>query len=642
MSNGGKGGKGGKEKNGGGRKFTGVYKDPLDLRDRMYEGNLEELPFKVDNRSRVPIILDQGQEGACTGFGMAAVVNYLLYNRSDTTSAHKTRLTKLENSASARMAYEMARRYDEWEGEKYEGSSIRGALKGWLRHGICDWKTWPYDPQNPDRLTPARQVAALGRPLGAYFRVRHLHLNQMQSALNEAGIVYASASVHEGWYEVDRRTGKIPYSNKIAGGHAFAIVGYDEEGFWIQNSWGPSWGAKGFCKIGYDDWLENGYDCWVARLGVPTVSMAVKGLAERKRVAEFDYIPHESVVLSEIQPHFINLGNDGQFSQSGIYSTDRQQVDDVVLGGFSRTAKQWDAPAKLLLYAHGGLNGEKASASRIASLLPYFRANQIYPIHFMWETSFSDAITGIVQDAFRSGRFQGWTDTLKDKFYDLVDEGIELASRGLGKPVWSQMKENARLATEHPQGGARYAAERIKACFDGLDPEPELHLVGHSAGSIFMCHLIPYLLQVGLTVRTLTLYAPACTTDLFKEKVLPAVGDGVRRLTVFNMTDDTEQDDTVGPVYHKSLLYLVSEAFETRKATPLLGMEKFLTGDPAIKGKLKKRVFENDKSVVYSVGGPAVRLASNSDTHGGFDNDEDTLNSTLRIVRGRNPLDREF
>jgi hypothetical protein len=67
------------------RPFGGVTKDPLDLRDLKYEGSLRELPFKIDHRSRVPIILDQGKEGACTGFGLAAVVNFLLYNRSDSS-----------------------------------------------------------------------------------------------------------------------------------------------------------------------------------------------------------------------------------------------------------------------------------------------------------------------------------------------------------------------------------------------------------------------------------------------------------------------------------------------------------------------------------------------------------------------------
>jgi hypothetical protein len=71
-------------------------------------------------------------------------------------------------------------------------------------------------------------------------------------------------------------------------------------------------------------------------------------------------------------------------------------------------------------------------------------------------------------------------------------------------------------------------------------------------------------------------------------------------------------------------------------------MEKFLAADSAIKRTLKGHVFKNDKAVVYSVGGPALRLESNSDSHGGFDNDEATLNSTLRIVRGKNALEKPF
>ena len=72
-------------------------------------------------------------------------------------------------------------------------------------------------------------------------------------------------------------------------------------------------------------------------------------------------------------------------------------------------------------------------------------------------------------------------------------------------------------------------------------------------------------------------------------------------------------------------------------------MEVFLTEDGTIKRALGKRVAANDKAVAYSVGGPkAVKLASNSTTHGGFDNDEATLNSMLRIIRGKQKLDKAF
>lgn len=639
--------------------YGGVVKDPLDLRDLIYESGLFELPFKVDNRAKVPVILDQGQEGACTGFGLAAVVNFQQHNRSDAKKAERERYTKKENGASPRMLYEMAKRYDEWKGENYEGSSVRGAMKGWSRHGVCTWSEWPYDAKKADRLTPERQRAALDRPLGAYYRVRHFHLNQMQAALTEAGILYASAQVHEGWQQVGS-DGIVPYTRNLIGGHAFAIVGYDRNGFWVQNSWGPKWGAKGFCHIGYDDWLENGYDCWVARLGVPTVSFADGKTLIHGRAAEFGFIPDESVVLDTIRPHFVNLGNDGRFSASGLYSSDEEDVEDVVLAGFKETSKDWAGPKRLMIYCHGGLNNEKASASRIASMLPYFLANEIYPLHFMWETGFLDSVRGIVQDAFRRGRFQGWTDDMKERFFDLLDEGIELAARPLGEPVWGQMKDNAERASDDG-GGAAYTAGEIAACLAELaeaGSDAELHLVGHSAGSIFLAHLLEVLDLLDVPVKSLTLFAPACTLDLFEAKIARHIGKRVERYVQFNLADSVERDDSVGPAYHKSLLYLVSESFEQRHRAPLLGMEAFVNPSKkaidALREEDRKQVArvkkvlgapraENGKTVIRAQGVPqSLKLDSCSMTHGGFDNDEATLNSTLRVITGKAKPAREF
>ncbi|WP_340115964.1 C1 family peptidase [Pelagibius sp. 7325] len=636
--------------------YGGVVKDPLDLRDLIYESGLFELPFKVDNRKNVPVILDQGQEGACTGFGLAAVVNYHLHNRLDSAPPKTKPVANKEKGASARMLYEMAKRYDEWQGENYEGSSIRGAMKGWSRHGVCAWADWPYDAKKPGRLTPQRQRAALDRPLGAYYRVRHLHLNQMQAALTEAGILYASAQVHEGWQKVGK-DGVVPYSKTMIGGHAFAIVGYDRGGFWIQNSWGPTWGNKGFCYIGYDDWLENAYDCWVARLGVPTLTLAGDPSLEHGRAAEFGFVADESVVLETIRPHFVNLGNDGRFSQSGLYSSDEEDVENVVLAGFKEMSKDWAGARRLMIYCHGGLNNEKASAARISSMQRYFLDNQIYPLHFMWETGILESARGIVQDAFRRGRFQGWTDDMKERFYDLLDEGIELAARPLGRPVWAQMKDNALRASDDG-GGASFTAAKIAACFEALGDEAELHLVGHSAGSIFIAHLMEVLHLLDLPVKSLTLFAPACTLDLFEAKIAPHIGKRIERYAQFNLVDSVERDDCVGPVYHKSLLYLVSESFEPRHRAPLLGMEAFVNPpkkrlDAAPEADRKqvarvKRVIgapkaENGKTVIRTQNVPvSLKLDSCSSTHGGFDNDEPTLNSMLRIITGKAKLAREF
>ena len=105
--------------------------DTVDFRDRMYEPTLVEVPTKITlaeyQEHQVPV-LHQGHEGACTGFGLATVANYLL---------RKRKVVPDPTPVSARMLYEIAKRYDEWPGENYQGSSARGAMKGWHKHGVC-------------------------------------------------------------------------------------------------------------------------------------------------------------------------------------------------------------------------------------------------------------------------------------------------------------------------------------------------------------------------------------------------------------------------------------------------------------------------------------------------------------------------
>ena len=91
-----------------------AFPDRIDIRDWPYQPRLAPLPDQLIHCELVPEILDQGQEGACTGFALAAVINFLLHRRS------------IRRRVSPRMLYELARRYDEWPGEDYEGSSARG------------------------------------------------------------------------------------------------------------------------------------------------------------------------------------------------------------------------------------------------------------------------------------------------------------------------------------------------------------------------------------------------------------------------------------------------------------------------------------------------------------------------------------
>ncbi len=261
-----------------------VKADGVDLRDREYipppHALAERFPPDRDMKKFIGkyaaanLLLDQGQEGACTGFGLACVINYVRWASAGAPDTFE--------SVSPRMLYKFARRYDEYEGENYEGSSCRGALKGWFHHGVCLETFWQYD-QGPNRLPrPGWDLDAQEQTLGVYYRIDIKSIIDMQAAINEVGAIYVSAYTHDGWDALENsktppRSHKdlpvIDYNGIPArdGGHAFALVGFNRAGFIIQNSWGNGWGASGFAVLGYADWLAHGMDAWVVAMGVPGV-----------------------------------------------------------------------------------------------------------------------------------------------------------------------------------------------------------------------------------------------------------------------------------------------------------------------------------------------------------------------------------
>src|SRR5882757_6572951 len=58
-----------------GRKLDAMP-DRVDVRDWFYQPTLASLPDQIVNIDAVPKILDQGSEGACTGFALAATINF--------------------------------------------------------------------------------------------------------------------------------------------------------------------------------------------------------------------------------------------------------------------------------------------------------------------------------------------------------------------------------------------------------------------------------------------------------------------------------------------------------------------------------------------------------------------------------------
>ena len=573
--------------------------DVPDLRDWMYEPPLIQLK-KVLPPPRDQKILNQHSEGACTGFALAAAIN-LLYSRA-----------KEDVRVSARMLYEMARRHDEWPGEDYDGSSLRGTIKGWNNMGVCRDKLWPYRVSRKGDLTVRRAKDARSQTLGAYYRL-HPQINHYHAALNEAGVIVVSAMVHAGWDEPE--DGHIRKHDKTDGGHAFAVVGYDEKGFWVQNSWTDGWGDKGLALWSYEDWIENVMDAWVFRLALPTPSIFGLRAVSSKLPEKEQFV--KKVPRSSIAGHFAHV-DDGAYKESGRYWSTAFDVSETA--ALVAESSKYD---HLLLYVHGGLNSPEDSARRVAAMRGVFKDNRIYPFHIMYDTGLAEELKDVIlrkseQAVGRVGGALDWTDRFM--------EGL---LRKPGTLVWEEMKKGARAAFD-PDGAAMDAVDQFLQQFRKQGKSKKLHLVGHSTGAIAIGQLLRTLSRRQLQIDTCSLMAPACTLDGYEKSYAPLLdAQGrlrIRDMAIYNLLDELELDDTVTPLYRKSLLYLVSNAFERQQECPLLGMQKFATDVTRV----------GDQPRIHYSNGATGRI-TRSTTHGGFDNDVFTMNHILKRVLNAAP-----
>ena len=605
------------------RRILNVHQDLPDLRDRMYEPALLDLNIRIEGPSEHESpILDQGKEGACTGFALAGAINLLRSLR-----AARQKLPLPRDRVSPRMLYEMAKLHDEWPGESYDGSSIRGALKGFFHNGACSDGLAPYKAGEKNWFLSVDQAKdARNTGLGAYYRLRP-EIIDYHAALNEVGAIFVSASVHRGW--TNPAKGVIKKTSLHEGGHAFMIVGYDENGFIIQNSWGRGWGGfnkrPGIAHWSYDDWAQNVLDAWVLRLAVPTPAAFDLTHAPVKRESAMGakLVDAPEPRRHDILGHFIHI-DDGKLVEEGRYATTLDNIKETarhLVADGDRPEPKYD---HLMLYAHGGLNSSAASARRILAMKDVFKRNRIYPVHFMWETGFTEEMGDAFGEIFRKSQDR------VGSFRDALDWTIEQTSRGVGRSLWRQMKLDAARAFAKKAGGTAAASELLKAAASRNRPL-KIHLVGHSAGSILLGELLKGWKAVGadkMGVTSMSLMAPACTTAFYEQAYLPALGKGnakaiVKSLWQYNLIDSRELDDTVGP-YGKSLLYFVSNAFEEVRGEALLGMEIFA----------KKLMPPNTHKLFYA-GRDQTR--TDSKTHGGFDNDRQTMNDVLTHILGAKP-----
>jgi hypothetical protein len=251
--------------------YLGAIPDPYDKRDKDFglagaaakaEDN-DDLPPVIDNRGYCTAVRHQGAEASCVGHAIAGIAEFMYWKSLGKRPAF-----------SPRWAYWQAQKHDHFPGEGYDGSTMRGGLKGWAAEGMAYDRDWPYvaGQETPKAADTEKRAGAFKLP--RYERLSGI--GEARYAIHQQGAVLMTVMVHDGWEDPGSGVIARKAGYEDAGWHAIVAVGYDEQAFIIRNSWGPGWGMGGYGRLELheqisDVWLPLPVISWGRRLsGVMT------------------------------------------------------------------------------------------------------------------------------------------------------------------------------------------------------------------------------------------------------------------------------------------------------------------------------------------------------------------------------------
>lgn len=219
------------------------------------------LPSSIDLRRKMPPVYDQGQLGSCTANAIAA---HLDYNRG---------LQGKKFITPSRLYIYYNERVAEGTIMSDSGATIRGSVKAVVSFGAPHEKLWPYQISKfMDRPSKAAYTEGVTNEAVAYQRIARV-LTSMQACLAEGYPFVIGISVYDS-FEAIKSDGMMPMpatSESLLGGHALCVAGYKmiqgKLHFIVRNSWGTSWGDRGYLYMPVEYLLDKklSSDFWTLR-----------------------------------------------------------------------------------------------------------------------------------------------------------------------------------------------------------------------------------------------------------------------------------------------------------------------------------------------------------------------------------------
>lgn len=231
-----------------GRRVDGGRVAPASPKDYIATSGMSALPRKVDLRQHCSPVEDQGQVGSCAACAVVGAMEY-------------------QQRKAGRPVVDLSRMFVYFNGRRMRGTehedsgmSVPEAMAAFMAFGAPPETDWPYDPA---LLTKAPDQAVYNKARehtpGEYARVSGQE--NIRGALAQGFPVSCLFQVPVRCFDEAGRTGLLPPATpeelaRARGetGHIVLAVGYDLDTghYLIRNSWGESWGDRGYFRAPFD------------------------------------------------------------------------------------------------------------------------------------------------------------------------------------------------------------------------------------------------------------------------------------------------------------------------------------------------------------------------------------------------------
>jgi hypothetical protein len=199
-----------------------------------------EFPAQLDYRPDMPVAWNQGADGPCSAYAAAAIKMWQEYKDYGS-----------KEGLSQYFVYNLRPNYPA------KGMTPRNTMRILKDYGIPYKKSFKLKWKKVEEIPAHVLEEAANHKILGYARV--MTIEGLKKSLYKNGPAYIAMPV----FNDSAGFWKPKYNDRLLGGHALVVVGYNDKGFILRNSWGIGWGDNGHSIYPYQDFGAH-YEIWTS------------------------------------------------------------------------------------------------------------------------------------------------------------------------------------------------------------------------------------------------------------------------------------------------------------------------------------------------------------------------------------------